>query len=391
MDSKNLIKSPYYFDHLSTTPLFESVKRCLIEKVENSSGFFAPIYSNRKDLEKEHLATIKTLKDLFGAKDQDQLHFASSFQEAVFQVFDSHYHEVVKKTGKNHFLYLGLDELDMTSTIKHFEKLGVIIEQIPVNSNGQIDIHCLKELICPKTSFISLSWGLRLLGVIQPVEEVFELVEKHKISLHLNVSSLVGKVFFRFETVPISYLTCDPSRFGGPSPLGIIVATKESPIKSYLPEALPGAPMSKGAYQIGKWQGSAIAGYEVMNMTDELFFELPSLRDTFEKAVSQIEGVEILFKDVERLQSHSVVHFKNIPAELLLFHLREKGIYASLGGDENPPLSQLLVKLGFDAKTALSCLVFSFSTLTQEKDVLHAVAMIKKIVADLKKLTIGVV
>lgn len=382
MELKNPSLSRFYFDHATYTPYFHSVKNCLIEKLDEPFIENRPLYASDAQLEKELLSAYKTLRSFFSSKEKDAILFASSYHEAIKTVYATHLEKIIKETGKNHIFYLAFERQEMLIALKDLEKQGCIIEEIPLLPSGLLDIEELKNKINPKTSLITLSWAHPQTGVIQPLEELYDLVIKEQIHLHLDATSVLGKIFFRFEDTACHYLTMNPVEMGGPYPLGVIVMKYQHQLKDLHNKIFT----DSNSKSFAKLFAFTHLCYEIMQMTDEFFFEMPLVKEAFEKGITQkIKGAKILFSTKERLQSHSVIYFPNVHQEMMLYFLSQKNIFASIGFSSDFSLFNTLLKMGVDPIEAKSALSFSFSCKTLEADVLEAIEEIAKTYQDLMK------
>ncbi len=366
MEIKAINLSRYYFDHATSTPMFKSVKAVLVDKMDIPFAEERPLYASDLDLEKEIEMALKTIRSFFSYDEKDLVLFSPSYQEAVHFCFQEHLDKVVKKTGKNQIFYLPFEKNEMIHPIKDLEQLGCITEKIPLNKQGQIDFEALKEKITPKTSMISLSWAHPNLGIIQPLEELYQICQEFGIKLHLDVTQIVGKIYFRMQDLPIDYLTMNPGAIGGPSPFGVTVL-------KYHPDYKPmiGHIFTRSK-DYSKLMAFSILCYEIMQLSEEFFFNLPVVKDTFEKNLLKcVPEAKILFLNQERLQSHSVVVFPRVHHEMFQYLLQHQKIFARIMDLEN-----ILEMIQIDPKESASAIVFSFGLNSSENDVLEACDLI---------------
>lgn len=372
MDLKTVILSQTYFDHASFTPMFQSVKNVLIEKMDMPFQEERPLYASDVFLAKEVEMALKTIKLFFSADEKDFVLISPSIKDSLQTIYQLHLEKVVKETGKSHILYLDFDIEEIVLGLKSLEKSGCTLEKIPVNKSGQIDIVELKKKINPKTSLITLSWADPLIGVLQPLEEIYQICQEKGIDLHLDTTQVMGKVYLRTQDLPITYMTYNPGKVGGPNLLGVSLI-KYQPILKNL-----GTQIFTSGKDFGKLLAFSMFCYEMTQLTDEFFFDMPDMKEEFENLLQEkIPGIEIVFSNVERLQSHTVVYFPGVHQEMLFFLLKEKGIYTSIGSTGDYSLFSKLMKFNQKNIKAQSCLVFSFSFKTNKSSLIHSVEAIK--------------
>jgi len=373
MDLKTLNLKPYFFDHATCTPIFQSVKNVLIENIEIPFVENRPLYAADEKLQKETLAAIKTIRSFFSVEEKDFLRFTPSYGLAIEEIYCLHLEKVVKATGKNHIFYLEFDRKEIIFGLKELEKNGCIIEKIPLTKDGQIDFESFQKRINPKTSLITLSLVDPLAGVIQPVEELYEICQKKGIDLHLDVTEVMGKIYFRAYDLPVTYLSYDCGKMGGPNHFGVTVIRYQPALKEFSDQIFV------GPKEYAKLLAFGVFCYEMMQLTEEFFFDLPQIKEEFESLLlEKIPEARILFSSIERVQSHSLVYFPKVHQEMMLYFLVKKEVYGGIGEKFHDWLQQKLLKMGVTLEIAQSTICFSFSFKTKRQSIVEACSLIQE-------------
>lgn len=298
------------------------------------------------------------LLDLVGASFPDRCYFTSSGREAVYQVFESIFMEVARKTGKTHIILSDLEDAIPLQCAKRLEELGCTIKIAP-SYEGQIDLEALEKLISPRTALLSMTMAQGLTGVIQPVGQLVALAQKHKVLLHLDANYAVGKY-------PLD-LAADYVTFSGELihciPSGALFVKAGAPVLPTFFESMHIAIALSAAVQ------------QALLYLDTMALETVRLRDLFETLV---EG-KALFEEELRLPNTSLIAFPHVHQEALLYFLNRKGIYASMGGRRSARLKD---------ETSLS---FSLSRMTTEEEIRKAASIINETVTRLRTLSEAIV
>ena len=292
------------------------------------------------------LSITKTRGDLFafvGAHEHDHFQFCGSKKEGLFHLLHAFYGAYFLENGNNHIL---LDEeSDVTA---HFETLGLCTKNLERNAHGQITKEQLEKMITPKTGLVVLSWADSFTGALHPIWELGELCREKGVLFAVDASHVLGKLYFKFQEMPIDFLFFEGSLIHGPRGSGGLFASRTvafAPIQT--PLNLP------------SFVGLGIAIEELSESFDSMCMETVRLRDKFEEGIQlAIPEVKILGRDVERLPNVSAIEFPGIKNELLAFHLAERDVFVS-----------------FDRKQEMR-LSFSLSRLTTEEDVDRAIGMV---------------
>jgi cysteine desulfurase len=308
--------------------------------------------------------SIGDLRAFVGAHPKDTFHFTSSGSAAIAAVYQSVYIDHIVESGKNHILTTTAEEASIHLLGKHYEKLGVVQKTIQLSENGQVTREALESAISPKTGLVSLSWANSLTGVIHPIWELAEMCREKRILFHVDASQVLGKLYFKFEELPLDFLTFDGPVLHGPKGSGGVFIRRGVEFTPAIPEGMEGADLNTPALI-----GLGIATEEMSEAFDHLSLETARLRDKLEEGIKlAIPEVKLLYKEAERLPNVSAILFPGVHHELLAFHLREAGVFASFGGGQKQKLEYLI-----SDPCALS---FSLSRETTEEEIDRALGII---------------
>lgn len=312
------------------------------------------------------------IRAFVGAHDKDRFQFCPSGSHAISEVYHSVYSDHIVENGKNHILTTEIEEAPIHLLGLRFEKLGVYQKTIPLNENGQVTREALEKAITPKTGLVSLSWGNSLTGVIHPIWELGELCREKGVLFHVDASNVLGKLYFKFQELPIDYLTFEGTLIHGPKGSGGLFVRRGIDFESRTPEGMEGADLNLPALI-----GVGVAIEELSEAFDHLCMETVRLRDKLEGGILlAIPEAKVLFKEGERLPNTSAIYFPGVMGELLAFHLREGGVFVSFGGGREQKLHAHLSKIGIDSIESRCALSFSLSYTTTEEEIDRALGII---------------
>ncbi len=366
-----------YLDNHTTTRPFKEALDKLLSLSRTHWGSLASPHQMGQDLYEETKTSLKSIYSSLGALENDSFCLTSGSAENSSQIFFSHYLESVRETGKNHFLISALEEAPPILALNRLENFGCFGKMIPVNGYGHLDMATFKQLLTPKTSLVSLSWANGLTGVIQPLDEIMTLCQEKEISLHIDVSTALGKLFFRFQDLTCDFMTFDGEKIHSPKGIGgIFIKDKVafSPLIAHAPH-----------HNIPALCGLKVAIDKTSEQFDFMGTEIVRLRDKLEKTLqAELPDITIFFKDSHRLPHVTAIGFPGAHHEALLFLLHRQGVYASMGGGFSQRLSHLLKNCGIADYLASCALSFSLSYDTTEEEIDHAAQVIISSVKKLK-------
>lgn len=284
--------------------------------------------------------------DCLGAGEGDLFFPARGRAEANFQVLLSTYIDYVRETGRTQLLAPEDDHCSILEGIKRLEKLEVSGKSVALNQYGQVTRDAVEAVLRPRTAMLSLSWADELTGVIQPIFDIAALCQEKGVRLHVDATSIVGKLYFHFADMGIDFLTLNE---------GTLVRKGAILSPLYFEECPQKADLKLLQKQVEK--------------TDQMCLEIARLRDMLEaELVRLIPGCQIIFQEADRLPNCSAFAIPGIYGETLLSQLQKRKVEVTTGGGR---LCQRLLACGVDPLIAHSAVSLALSLETSEEDILR--------------------
>ena len=163
------------------------------------------ITEEKKNTFSERRANLKKMQkakdpilDLVGARKEDYSYFLPSMEEALLKTVYEVLMPRAQRTGKNEILVpmgLGKQILDI---LKSAGRLGLSVKEIDVNNTS--------DAISKRTLALFMSWNEEFCGTIYPVFEIANICSNEDVFLFVDATDSVGKVFFRYQDMPIDIL-----------------------------------------------------------------------------------------------------------------------------------------------------------------------------------------
>ncbi len=369
----------YLDNHTATRPLRSSVEAMFPFFRDQWGSTTAPHHKGQ-----ELFPSLNEFKDsLFeslGIPAEDDFYFFPSSGDAIHHLYLSHYFDTVRHSGRNHILTTAIEEASVFTSLKRLEELGCCGKIVSVNQQGQLTKSALEGALNPRTSLLSISWANGLTGVIHPIADIAEVCKGKDIRLHVDASYVIGKLYFRFEDLPIDVLTFDGSLLSAPKgTAGLVSKTKTLSLAP--PSSLMGV-------SVGGMAALSQAIKENVKMFDHLCLETARMRAKFEKGIlHRIPDAQVLFQKADRLPNCSAIAFPGAISDALLFMLHRRNVYASLGGGHSQKLCHVLTASGIDPLLAQCALSFSLSFETTDEEIDYAIEMIAESVQKLTALS----
>lgn len=359
--------------------------------------YFCQMYGNPNSLHRfgseSHPALRKAMDQLYAginASDEDDIVVTSCATESINWVIKGVYYDKILNGDKNHIIVSEVEHPAVISSCKFLESLGVKVTYLPVNSNGVVEVHTLRDFITDKTALVSIMWANNETGMIFPIEEIGALCKEKGVLFHTDGVQAIGKIPVDVKAANIDFMSFSAHKFHGPKGVGglYIRAGIE------LPSLLHGGEQM-GGRRSGTLNVAGIVGMgKAMELAvSHLDFEKSSvrrLRDKLEDAIVQIPETMVIGTKEQRVPNTILVSVKGIEGEAMLWDLNKNGIAASTGSacaSEDLESNPVMEAIGAEADLAHTALRLSLSRFTTEEEIDYTIDVLKKAVERLRAIS----
>ena len=254
---------------------------------------------------------------------------------------------------------------------------GAVIDWVPVDSVGRIDLDYLRGALGPDVALVTLLMANNEIGTIQPVAEVAALAAGHGIPVHVDAIAAFGYLPIDFHALGVAALSVSAHKIGGPVGVGALVIARDAVIEPLV---------HGGSQQRGRSGTQDAAGAAAFGAAASLGLHTSTgLRDRLISGVLAAEPTAVLRGDpLHRLPGNAHFTFPGCEGDSLLFLLDSAGFSVSTGSACQagvPEASHVLLALGLDEPTARGALRFTLGRDTTEAEVDALVAALPAAVA----------
>ena len=261
---------------------------------------------------------------------------------------------------------------------------GFDVVQIPVNSQGVIQLDDLAERLAKPTALVSVMLANNETGAIQPVERVAELCRQANVLVHTDAVQAIGKIPVDFGQLNVDALTFTAHKFAGPRGIGgLLLRHGVTPDPMFF-GGFQQTAIRPGTEDICLVIGLSAAMDKFVVNVDQYQKQLAGLRNDLQ---SQLEAalpeVRINSGEVSRTPQTLNLSFVGINRQSFLMSADLAGLAISTGsacasGSSDP--SPVLIAMRLDSEIVDSSVRISLGYSTTEADVEQAVAIICQIV-----------
>lgn len=375
-----------YLDNNATTPLDPAV-------IEAMEPFFSRKFGNASSIHafgQEARAAVESARqqvaNLLGARPQEVVFTSGGTESDNFALWGVT--SALKARGR-HIVTSQIEHPAVLRMCGLLEGSGFRVTYLGVDETGRISLDELSHSLAPDTVLVSVMAANNETGVIQPVEEISQLLKGRDILFHTDAVQWAGKIPLDVRQLGVDLLSISAHKMHGPKGVGALV----------IREGLQLAPLIVGGSHERSRRGGTenVPGIVGLGMACELAQDaLPdfntrvrALRDQLEnEIIEEIPDTVLNGHATQRLPHVSNISFAGIQGEALLIALDIQGIAVSTGaacaaGTVSP--SHVLTAMGLPSQRVNGAIRFSLGRMSKRREIVHVLEVLPGLVRRMRQ------
>ena len=386
-------KQTVYLDYAATTPLGSDV-------LERMLPYLTACYGNADSphaLGRKALAAVDTARDslaaLIGAK-PNEVYFTSGGTEADnWGIIGGA--RAQKRKGKTKIVISAIEHHAALHAAETLQQEGFVIEYLPVNSGGRVQIESLQQAIDENTALVCLMAVNNETGVIQPIKEMSALARKMGALSFVDGVQAAPHIEIDVKAWGVDMLSLSAHKFYGPKGVGALYIKSGVRIEKLIGGGEQERGLRGGTSNVAAIVGLSSAYQKArtdMEKNEKQLAELSAyfmqqLREKTAK-IDGFAGLVLNGEGEEKLPSVCNVRFVGVENTALLFNLDLQGVCVAAGSacaSASIKPSHVLTAMGLDERSAKECIRFSFGKENTKAQIDYAVDKIVQTVEQLVK------
>jgi cysteine desulfurase len=380
-----------YMDNNATT-------RVAPEVLEAMLPYFSDLYGNPSSMHSFGGQVGKSLKEarekianLIGAS-SDEIIFTSCGTESDSTAILS---ALQAFPGKRHIVTSRVEHPAVKNLCENIDKLTGHkhrITQLPVDSEGMLDLQKYEESLSDDTAIVSIMWANNETGVIFPVEQMAEIARSRGILFHTDAVQAVGKIPIDLQEVAaVDFLSISGHKLHASKGIGVLYVRRGTPFAPFLIGGHQEHGRRGGTENVASIIGLGRACELAGSRLEEEDTRVRAMRDKLEEGLlEKIPHSMLNGHKTQRLPNTASVSFEFVEGEAILLHLDRFGICASSGsactsGSLEP--SHVLRAMGVPFTAAHGSIRFSLSVYNTEDEIDFVLEKLPPIIENLRDLS----
>ena len=355
-----------YLDYSATTKTSDEVLdtfiKCSKEFIGNPNSLHELGVKSKKMID----SATKQIASLLNIKENEIIYTSGASESNNLAI--KGICEKYKNRGK-HIITTSLEHSSIYGPLDYLIDNGYSVDFVKLDSNGQVDLEDLKNLIREDTILVSICAVNSEIGILQPIDEISKIVENYpKCVFHCDMTQAVGKIQVNINNIDL--VSFSAHKFFGIIGIGVLIKKEKIEL----------TPLIHGGKSTTVYRSGTPCLPLIVSISKALRLALENLNDK-EKYVSELNNyLKNKLKEYEMVKINSndkcIPHILNISVlgvkpETMLHALESKGIYISTQSacSASNSKSKAVYALTNDDKRASSSIRISLSYLTTKEEI----------------------
>jgi len=375
----------YYFDNNATTRVAPEVVESMLPFLTEHWGNPSSAYAFGHQVGQNVAAAREKVAALIDA-DPRELIFTSCGTESINTAFHC---ALATQPAKRHVVTTSVEH---SATLKYcalFEKFGVQVTYLPVDSGGLISLDTLEKAIRPDTALVSVMFANNETGVLSPVAEVARICRAKGALFHTDAVQVPGKLKVSVREIEPDFLSLSAHKLHAPKGVGALYVKRRTRFQPFLIGGGQERGRRGGTENVASIVAFGRAAELAAMRSAEESARMRALRDRLEEGIlGRITGSAVNGSRTNRLPNTTNVAFEGVEAEGILLLLDQAGICVSSGsacttGSLDP--SHVLTAMGCSANRARSSIRFSLGIYNTGAEVDYVLEKLAGVIETLRK------
>jgi cysteine desulfurase len=377
-----------YLDHNATTPVHPEVLEAMLPFMTEQFGNGSSIHTYGREARNAIDDAREQVAALINAKSPSEIVFTSTGTEADNYAIKGIAELQQSRNGGNHIITSSIEHHAVLHTCQYLEKHGFEVTYLPVDRYGRIQLDDLREAIRDGTILISIMHANNETGAIEPIGEICEIAQEHRIPVHTDAVQSVGKLPVDVQALGVSMLSLSAHKIYGPKGIGALYLRRGTRLENLLHGGSHERNRRAGSENVPSIVGIGEAAALAKKDREANVEHLNQLTDKLRQGLR--EGIDYIHENSDpetSLPGTLNISFEYIEGESLILRLDMEGICVSTGsactsGSMEP--SHVLAALGLPPKLAQGTVRFSLGKDNTEAEIDAVIEKLPKVVEQMR-------
>lgn len=380
-----------YLDNAATTRVFPEVRDIMLQVMEKDFG--NPSSRHTKGIEAEGYVTkaVQQIAGTLKCQPKEIILTSGGTESNNMALIGT---AIANQRAGKHVITTRIEHASIHEPFGRLEQMGYEAEYLPVDQNGHVLPEVLEEAVREDTLLVSIMMVNNEMGAVEDIKKLAAVAKQKNSNVIFHVDAI--QAYGKYKIVPkrlgIDLMSVSGHKIHGPKGSGFLYVRDGVKISPIILGGGQQRGMRSGTENVPAIAGLGEAVRLIYQQHSEKIERLYALKQRLMDGLTAMEGVTIngingipLTETAPHIVSAS---FDGIKSEVMLHALAQEGVYVSSGSacsSNHPDLSGTLKAIGVEDRLLDSTLRFSFSVLSTEEEVDHALEAVAKVLPQLRR------
>lgn len=380
-----------YLDNAATTRVFPEVRDIMLQVMEKDFG--NPSSRHTKGIEAEGYVTkaVQQIAVTLKCQPKEIILTSGGTESNNMALIGT---ALANQRAGKHVITTRIEHASIHEPFGRLEQMGYEAQYLPVDHNGHLQPEMLEEAVREDTLLVSVMMVNNEMGAVEDIKKLVAVAKQKNpnVIFHVDAIQAYGKYKIVPKRLGIDLMSVSGHKIHGPKGSGFLYVRDGVKISPIILGGGQQRGMRSGTENVPAIAGLGEAVRLIYQQHSEKVERLYALKQRLIDGLTAMEGVSInginglsLTETAPHIVSAS---FDGIKSEVMLHALAQEGVYVSSGSacsSNHPDLSGTLKAIGVEDRLLDSTLRFSFSVLSTEEEVDHALEAVAKVLPQLRR------
>ncbi|MCA0969980.1 cysteine desulfurase [Halobacillus litoralis] len=371
-----------YLDHAATTPVHPKVIEAMLPVTQEVYGNPSSVHQFGRKARRILDQARRTAAKSIGANEKEIVFTSGGTEADNLAIIGT---AMANKEKGKHIITTNVEHHATLHAAEYLESTGFEVTYLPVDETGSVRVQDVKEALREDTILVSIMMVNNETGIMQPIEEVADLLKDHQAAFHSDIVQAYGLIEIDVQELAVDLLAVSGHKINGPKGVGFLYVREGTTLASLQHGGEQERKRRAGTENVPAVKGMEEAIMIILENRDAYREKYRSFKEQFLNTLTE-ESVNYTVNGSEDKCMESIVNisFPGTNVETMLTNFDLSGVAASSGsactaGSVEPShvLSAMYGK--GDARTVNS-IRFSFGLANTEENVKEAARKVSQIV-----------